>query len=300
MTQWRRLETSPEGSLKNRWYRFIVNVILKREDPRETFLKSVPLDNGTLDVTYPDHLPEKLVRRRLRLLAMQGRVRHRRGIMLWSLAFIPQMPLMVTPLPNISVYYTLYRLYSHVRALKGSFMLAHGFSALDAKQLVDLREQLAEYGDDLIPGSWPHKLVTGDRTYREFFREVFMAHNKRRLEQQLAAMLHRKSTKAGVDDSAAATRQDISCADVVDSNTYLTTTDDGRPPPGHIAILDTGLRLFFGPSRELREILEADQSTDDIISDETVAEISTAFEAPNLAESVSRARLFCRKKRHLI
>ncbi len=117
ITRWRDLETAPPGSLKNGWYRFIVNVVLKREDPRESFLKSIPLDNGILDVTYPDHLPEKLVRRRLRLLAMQGRQRHRRGIMLWSLAFIPQMPLMVMPLPNISVYYTLYRIYSHVRCV---------------------------------------------------------------------------------------------------------------------------------------------------------------------------------------
>lgn len=285
MTSWRRLETAPAGSLRNRWHRFIVNVVLKREDPRESFLKSIPLDNGTLDVTYPDHLPEKLVRRRLRLLAMQGRARHRRGVLLWSLAFIPQMPLMVTPLPNISVYYTLYRLYSHIRALKGSFMLGHGFHALDAKQLVDLREQLSRYdADALIPGTWPHKLVTGDQTYREFFRQVFIAHNKRRLEQRLAAMLHKRS--AGGDAG------------------YLASTSDGKPPPGHVAVLDTGLHLYFEPSAELRGILleDAQDDREDMertITDKTVARIGEAFGARNLVEDVSRARLYLKKRRNL-
>lgn len=304
MTTWRRLETAPAGSLRNRWYRFIVNVVLKREDPRESFLKSIPLDNGTLDVTYPDHLPEKLVRRRLRLLAMQGRARHRRGTMVWLLAFIPQMPLMLTPLPNITVYYTLYRLYSHIRALKGSFMLGHGFHALEAKQLVELREQLARYDvDDLIPGSWPQKLVTGDRTYREFFRQVFITHNKRRLEQRLAAMLHKSSMGTGV-----ATRVEGSevAGDVGDTGTdvssYLASTCDGKPPPGHVAVLDTGLHLYFQPSAELREMLleEAQKDGGDVdqtISDGAVAKIGEAFGAPSLAEDVSRARLYLKKRR---
>lgn len=296
-SSWRRLEEAPAGSLRNRWYRFIVNVVLKREDPREGFLKSIPLDNGTLDVTYPDDLPEKLVRRRLRLLAMQGRARHRRGIVLWSLAFIPQMPLMVTPLPNITVYYTLYRLYSHIRALKGSFMLGHGFDALDAKQLVDLREQLAAYGGDLLPGTWPHKLVTGDRTYREFFKQVFIVHNKRRLEQRLAAMLHERSMHENGDESGE--------GDEGGERTYLASTNDGKPPPGHVAVLDTGLHLYFEPSPELREILERDareacDGAGPMMSDETVAQISDAFGAPNLVDHVSRARLFLKKKRNLL
>ena len=306
MTSWRRLETAPAGSLRNRWYRFVVNVVLKREDPRESFLKSIPLDNGTLDVTYPDHLPEKLVRRRLRLLAMQGRARHRRGVMLWSLAFIPQMPLMVTPLPNITVYYTLYRLYSHIRALKGSFMLGHGFHALEAKQLVHLREQLARYdADELIPGSWPHKLVTGDRTYREFFRQVFITHNKRRLEQRLAAMLHKRSM--GVDAARVEREQGAGADGEMDTSvsTYLASTSDGKPPPGHVAVLDTGLHLYFEPSAELRGILLEDAQDDvedmeQTITDQTVAKIGEAFGAPNLLEDVSRARLYLKKRRNLL
>lgn len=312
MTSWRRLETAPAGSLRNRWHRFIVNVVLKREDPRESFLKSIPLDNGTLDVTYPDHLPEKLVRRRLRLLAMQGRARHRRGVLLWSLAFIPQMPLMMTPLPNISVYYTLYRLYSHIRALKGSFMLGHGFHALDAKQLVDLREQLSRYdADALIPGTWPHKLVTGDQTYREFFRQVFIAHNKRRLEQRLAAMLHKRS--AGGDAATQVEREREHGAGAgagtgggidATASTYLGSTSDGKPPPGHVAVLDTGLHLYFEPSAELRGILleDAQDDREDMertITDKTVARIGEAFGARNLVEDVSRARLYLKKRRNL-
>jgi hypothetical protein len=307
IASWRRLETAPAGSLRNRWYRFIVNVVLKREDPRESFLKSIPLDNGTLDVTYPDHLPEKLVRRRLRLLAMQGRARHRRGVMLWSLAFIPQMPLMVTPLPNISVYYTLYRLYSHIRALKGSFMLGHGFHALDAKQLVDLREQLSGYdADDLIPGSWPHKLLTGDRSYREFFRQVFITHNKRRLEQRLATMLHKSSMGADLAPRVDGAKDVGDDGEInTDASTYLASTSDGKPPPGHVAVLDTGLHLYFEPSAKLREILLEDAQEDrgdpeQAMTDEAVAKIGEAFGAPNLVGDVSRARLYLKKRRNLL
>jgi len=178
-----------------------------------------------------------------------------------------------------------------------------GFSALDAKQLVDLREQLSEY-DDLEPGSWPHKLVTGDRSYREFFKQVFVAHNKRRLELRLAAMLHRKesakaSGDAGHDSDSPASSGYIESSESSESFSYLPSTNEGKPPPGHIAILDTGLKLYFAPSSMLREMLEADRNTDDIISDETVAALSDAFEAPSLADSVSRARLFVKKKRHL-
>ncbi len=178
--------------------------------------------------------------------------------------------------------------------------------------MVDLREQLSEY-DDLEPGSWPHKLVTGDRSYREFFKQVFVAHNKRRLELRLAAMLHRKesakaSGDAGHDSDSPGSSGYIESAESAESSessessesySYLPSTSEGKPPPGHVAILDTGLKLYFAPSSMLREILEADRSTDDIISDETVAALSDAFEAPSLADSVSRARLFVKKKRHL-
>lgn len=252
-------------------------------------MKSVPLDGGVLDVTYPSHLPERLVRRRLRLLALQGRARHRKGILLWSLAFLPQMPLMLTPLPNISVYYSLYRIWSHSRALKGSFMLSHGFSALDAKQLVDLRERLAQY-DQLVPGSWPHKLVTGDRTYKEFFQQVFIAHNKRRLEQRLASMLQKSSLSNAGEHGLHG--QDSSAHFMP----IASGSDSGAPPPGHVAILDTGLRLYFGPSKELSSIL---QKTNGKVTEETITKVGNAFSVKNLLENYERAVLYLKKKKFL-
>ena len=49
---------------------------------------------------------------------------------------------MLTPLPNLTVYYTGYRIYSHFRALQGAKALDHGLAQLNSRQLRDLREQV--------------------------------------------------------------------------------------------------------------------------------------------------------------
>lgn len=277
ITEWKKLEVAPQSSLKGKWYKFI-QLILSREDPRESFLKSVPTDGGVLDVSYPDIFEEKLVRRRLRLIARQGRAIHRRGLILWSLAFIPQMPLMITPLPNITVYYTLYRIWSHSRALKGSFVLDHGFSALDALQLVKLREALLEYqnstGIVYEHDSWPHKLVTGDRTYREFFNQVLITHNKRRLERRLSKMLQKSSTSA--------TKEDMSEEAIKPVETV--------PPPGHFEVLDTGLHLYFAPDAELSTMIQPG-----MVTDEQAEKIMEHFGVTNLKENIARAKLYLTK-----
>lgn len=272
ISELKKLEEAPKKSLKGRWYTFI-QLVLSRENPRESFLKSVPTDGGTLDIVYPDIFPEKLVRRRLRLIARQGRAIHRRGLILWSLAFIPQMPLMLTPLPNFTVYYTLYRIWSHSRALKGSFVLDHGFSALDAVQLVKLRDTLVEFqkstGTVFEHDSWPHKLVTGDRTYREFFNEVLITHNKRRLERRLSKMLQKSS--GTVKDSEEAIRP-----------------VETVPAPGHFEILDTGLHLYFAPNAELSRMVQPG-----MVTDEQVLKIMDHFGVcPNLKENIARAKLY--------
>lgn len=276
ITEWRKLEAAPQSSIKGKWYKFI-KLVLSRENPRESFLKSVPTDGGILDVLYPDIFPEKLVRRRLRLIARQGKAAHRKGLILWSLAFIPQMPLMLTPLPNISVYYTLYRIWSHSRALKGSFVLDHGFSALDAVQLVQLRETLVEYqkstGIVYEVDSWPHKLVSGDRTYREFFNQVLITHNKRRLERRLSKMLQKSSGHVKELESEEAIRP-----------------VETVPPPGHFEILDTGLHLYFAPNAELSKMVQPG-----IVSDEQAVKIMDHFGVTNLKENIARAKLYLSK-----
>ena len=49
---------------------------------------------------------------------------------------------MVTPLPNITVYYTGYRIYSHFRALQGCAALESSLALINSRQLRDLREQV--------------------------------------------------------------------------------------------------------------------------------------------------------------
>jgi hypothetical protein len=88
------------------------------------------------------------------------------------------------------------------------------------------------------------------------------------------------------------------------TSTYLASTSDGKPPPGHVAVLDTGLHLYFEPSAELRGILleDAQDDREDMertITDKTVARIGEAFGARNLVEDVSRARLYLKKRRNL-
>jgi hypothetical protein len=275
--EWRKLEAAKPGTLKN-WAYKLAQRVLSREDPRESFLKSVPTDGGILDIQYPDVFPEKLVRRRLRLIARQGRSHHRKGLILWSILLVPQMPLMVTPLPNITVYYTLYRIWSHSRALQGSFVLDHGFCALDAKQLVHFREQLIalqNQGVDFGKDTWTHKLVSGDRTYREFFNEIFILHNKRRLERRLSRMLQESSSK-----------------DIENSEEAMQPVET-IPPPGHFEILDTGLHLYFAPDSELSKFIKDTEVTDDGI----VSAIAERFSVTNLQENVARALLYLKKKR---
>jgi hypothetical protein len=58
-------------------------------------------------------MPERLVRRTLRLVARRRIQHHHKRLVLWALAILPQIPLAITPLPNGPVYYTIYRLIAH-------------------------------------------------------------------------------------------------------------------------------------------------------------------------------------------
>ncbi|KAJ9521118.1 hypothetical protein QJQ45_022869, partial [Haematococcus lacustris] len=214
--QWQLMEASKEGTFRNWMYRLALGV-LSREDPNETFLKSIPspparrpvnppvpsprppaptpalaphaaplplspaaakgrglgladVDPGmalgvsgaasalpehplglagagggppaaggveacqqaalALEVIYPASLSEVLVRRRLRLLALRNNARHRRGLL--------------TPLPNVTIYYSVYRLVSHYRALQGANCLQAALSNPDSTQLQRLLHHLQQ------------------------------------------------------------------------------------------------------------------------------------------------------------
>lgn len=165
--EWQKLEEAKEGTLKNRAYR-LAQAILAREDPQEVFLKSIPTEPADVEVIYPSSLTEKHVRRRLRVMLSDAHRRHRSRMLWWLLALVPQLPLMATPLPNVTVYYAGYRWYANYRALQGTKSLQQCFSDLDARQLRALRDDLLWYqekGGELPLGLWPAKLIQKEKRY---------------------------------------------------------------------------------------------------------------------------------------
>ncbi|KAI7842265.1 hypothetical protein COHA_003906 [Chlorella ohadii] len=162
-SEWHKLETAREGTMRNRGFK-MAQAVLAREDPRETFLKNLPAKAAPVEVVYPTAFREKLVRRRLRHVCADSRRRHTTRLMWWVLALVPQLPLMLTPLPNITVYYTGYRIYSHYRALQGCKALEECLEQLNSKQLRTLRDELLLLQEQ-TPGlkyprdEWPSKLI---------------------------------------------------------------------------------------------------------------------------------------------
>lgn len=116
---WTGLEKAPEGSFKNKIYGVGV-WLLSRVKPSEIFLKSISKDVTGVEVTYPTSLNARLVRRRLRHIAMSGAITHKK-YMYGSASLLPLSTVfMVLPLPNIPFFWLLYRTYSHWRAWQGS------------------------------------------------------------------------------------------------------------------------------------------------------------------------------------
>jgi hypothetical protein len=75
------------------------------------------------------------------------------------------LSLQLTPLPNVTVYYTVYKVISHYQARNGARALAGLFKQSDAHQMHQLYEAvaaLAREGHTFSPGSWPDKLLRKD------------------------------------------------------------------------------------------------------------------------------------------
>ncbi|TYH14645.1 hypothetical protein E1A91_A06G213700v1 [Gossypium mustelinum] len=112
---WVGLEKAPEGSFKNKLHGFGLQ-LLARVKPSEILLKSISKEVTNVRITYPP----RLVRRRLRHIAMRGTVLHRKYFY-GSVTLLPlTTALAVLPLPNIPFFWVLFRTYSHWRALQGS------------------------------------------------------------------------------------------------------------------------------------------------------------------------------------
>ncbi|GMY34903.1 Mit_KHE1 domain-containing protein [Fagus crenata] len=116
---WVGLEKAPQGTVKNKIYKLGLG-LLSRVKPSEMFLKSISKEVTNVQITYPSSLNARLVRRRLRHIAMRGTIIHKKYFY-GSVSLLPlTSAFTVLPLPNIPFFWVLFRTYSHWRALQGS------------------------------------------------------------------------------------------------------------------------------------------------------------------------------------
>ncbi|XP_020083062.1 uncharacterized protein LOC109706556 [Ananas comosus] len=121
---WSSLERAPKGTFKSKIHSLGLR-LLSQVKPSEIFLKSVSKDITKVEITYPVSLNPRLVRRRLRHIALRGAALHRKYLY-GSVFLLPVSSVFtVLPLPNIPFFWILFRAYSHWRALKGSERLVH-------------------------------------------------------------------------------------------------------------------------------------------------------------------------------
>ncbi|XP_077236520.1 K+-H+ exchange-like protein isoform X1 [Tasmannia lanceolata] len=131
---WINLEKAPVGTVKNKIYGLGLR-LLTRVTPSEVFLKSISKEITKVEISYPTSLNPRLVRRRLRHIALRGSVIHRKYFF-GSLSLLPfTTALSVLPLPNIPFFWILFRVYSHWLALKGSerllLLVSDGSKSMD-------------------------------------------------------------------------------------------------------------------------------------------------------------------------
>ncbi|KAM0020323.1 hypothetical protein Hdeb2414_s0025g00665941 [Helianthus debilis subsp. tardiflorus] len=116
---WAGLEKAPQGSFKNKIHSLGLK-LLSRVKPSEIFLKSIPKQLNGVEVVFPSSLNPRLVRRRLRHIALKGTIVHK-NYFYGSVTLLPvTSAFAVLPLPNVPFFWILFRTYSHWFALKGS------------------------------------------------------------------------------------------------------------------------------------------------------------------------------------
>lgn len=118
-SQWITLGAAKEGSIKHRLYR-VGEKLLSRIKPSEMFLKSIPADATSLEIIFPSGLNPRLVRRRVRHIGKSGAQIHSK-YMYGSFACLPFSVLFgILPVPNVPLFWNMFRAYSNWQALEGS------------------------------------------------------------------------------------------------------------------------------------------------------------------------------------
>ena len=225
---------------------------------------------------------------------------------------IPQIPLMVTPLPNITVYYTIYRLYSHLRALQGSKALERGFTALDSQQLRTLRDGLLRYqaatGVVYPESSWPARLIRNEERYLDIFDRLKKLQKRRRLEALLkgeevptaTAVLEARENQQQEDKIKTSTGEEpFESDEEVEKRRSLVEQDaqpvaESKRSPARMNtdthVGSTGMQLMFTASAELEEYVQPVSRLNSPLSDDAAMKIGKEFGVVHLLEYVARAR----------
>jgi len=285
-TEWNKLESSKEGSIRNRVFR-LAQAILSREDPRESYLKEIAYgDIRHAEIIYPHTFQETLVRRRLRHMAADAARHHRKRFMWWILASIPQIPLMVTPLPNVTVYYTGWRLYSHYQAAKGAKLLKHGFTELDTQQLHTLRDELLglkEQGVVFSQDSWPAKLIRKEKRYLDIFERFKKLQKQQRLEDMNQGLIpdHVGNTNNNISGDVEGEVETMGIKTTAVSNNSNNKKKKKKQVP---------LALAFTPSPDLSKLTNPEARLTEPLSDEAAVDIGRTFTSPHVFEMIARAR----------
>ncbi|XP_076942521.1 uncharacterized protein LOC143612418 [Bidens hawaiensis] len=137
------LEKAPPGSFKNKIHSLGLK-LLSRVKPSEIFLKSIPKQLTGVEVVFPSSLNPRLVRRRLRHIALKGTIVHK-NYFYGSVTLLPvTSAFAVLPLPNVPFFWILFRTYSHWKALKGSEKLLELVSDSSTNQ----NSSEKEHGDE--------------------------------------------------------------------------------------------------------------------------------------------------------
>eukprot|EP00897_Mesotaenium_endlicherianum_P008590 jgi/Mesen1/775/ME000110S_11042 len=116
--QWTRLEAAPEKSIRRKIHNW-GSALLAKLKPTELFLKNIPKDAARIEITYPASLDARLVRRRVRHVAISGQKVHKR-FFVGSTVLLPfTFMLGILPTPNVAFFWNLFRAHANWTALKG-------------------------------------------------------------------------------------------------------------------------------------------------------------------------------------
>ncbi|KAK9833474.1 hypothetical protein WJX81_008235 [Elliptochloris bilobata] len=202
LAQWRNLQDAKLGTFKHWLYR-LAQGVLSREAPEESFLKGVPSEPDSLELIYPSSFEARLVRRRLRLLLRHQRGRFRRRLWGYSLACIPLLPLLATPVPNLPLYYCGYKAFSASSALAGCTALRNMLSHAETQQLQALRAQLQALqasGVVFPKDSWPARLLRPEPRYREVLENIEARVQRAYRGREPSALIPRLTPCAALDE----------------------------------------------------------------------------------------------------